>query len=351
MTFESIVHSIPEWLTAEGPEKEIVISSRARLARNVRGVRFAHRANDDALGEIVETVVGSAPKAGFSDSIFFQNETLTENQRQVFIERHLISNALAAKTLHRGVLVGEGENRSILVNEEDHLRIQSFQSGFNPQAALESVSEIDDRLSKAIEFSFSSEYGYLTACPTNMGTGLRVSVLIHLPALVFTGEIQRVIRSAGQLGLNVRGYFGEGSEVVGNIFQISNQRSLGLNERSIVESLREVVVKIIDYEKQAAATLMKESKQVAEDKVWRSLGMLKTARLLSTREFMNMGSAIRFGILMNLIDPSYLPVLNTLMVTLQPAHLQEQNGDGTDAGSRDARRADIVRAQFINLEL
>ncbi|MFC1650782.1 protein arginine kinase [Candidatus Latescibacterota bacterium] len=349
MNFDNIVHSIPEWLDVEGPESGIVISSRLRLARNIAGIPYAHRSDDAKLGEIINNVLDAVHIAGFDSSNFFRIDSLDELHKTVFIERHLISPALAFKKGNCGVLVREGENNSILINEEDHLRIQSLSSGFNPMAALAEINEIDNKLSKAIEFSFSKEYGYLTACPTNMGTGLRASVLIHLPALVLTKEIQRVIRSSGQLGLAVRGYYGEGSDIIGNLFQISNQRSLGKNEHDIVDALISVVSQVMEYEKQAAETLMHEAKNQTEDKIWRSIGILKTARMLSTQEFMNLGSAARFGCYMELIDKKYIKTLNELLVLTQPGHLQMRFDRSVDAAERDFLRAELVRERFVDV--
>jgi protein arginine kinase len=349
MTFDSIVNSIPEWLNIEGPESGLVISSRLRLARNIAGIPYAHRSDDSKLGEIINTVLDAVHVAGFDPSNFFRTDSLDELHKTVFIERHLISPALAFKDGNCGVLVRDGESNSILVNEEDHLRIQSLASGFNPTAALKEISGIDKKLSKAIEFSFSKDYGYLTACPTNMGTGLRASVLIHLPALVLTKEIQRVIRSSGQLGLAVRGYYGEGSDIIGNLFQISNQRSLGKNEQDIVEALISVVTQVMEYEKQSADTLMHEAKNQTEDKIWRSIGILKSARMLSTHEFMNLSSAARFGCYLGLIDKKYIKVLNELLVLTQPGHLQMKFDRSVDAAERDSLRAELVRERFVDV--
>ena len=349
MTFESIVKSIPKWLSCKGPESKIVISSRARLARNISGIPYAHRTNNKNLGEIVKQVLGAAHFAGFDMSNFFQNDSLDEFHKTIFIERHLISPSLASKKGKRGVLVMEGEEKSVLVNEEDHLRLQSIHSGFDPMGAFIDVDDIDNKMSNAIEFSFSKDYGYLTACPTNIGTGLRASILIHLPALVLTKEIQRVIRSSGQLGLAVRGYYGEGSEIIGNLFQISNQRSLGKTGREIVESLISVVSQVIEYEKQASETLVKEAKSQTEDKVWRSIGILKSARVLSTNEFMNLSSAVRLGCYLEFLDEKYLMTLNNLMILTQPGHLQERFGHRVEAMERDLLRAELVRERFVDV--
>ena len=351
VNFESIVHSIPKWLTPEGAQSEIVISSRARLARNIEGLPYAHRAHDSKLGDVVNNVLDVSGAAGFDRSDFFYNDGLNDYKKDVFIERHLISPTLAQKNGSRGVLVKNGEHDSILINEEDHLRIQSLRSGFDLLGAWEEADNIDDNLSKGIKFSFSSEYGYLTACPTNFGTGLRASILIHLPALVLTKEIQRVIRSVSQLGLAVRGYRGEGTDVVGNLFQISNQTSLGKNERDIVNNLCSVVNQIIDYEKKAKDTLLKEAGKQIEDKIWRSLGILKTARVLSSHEFMNLNSAIRFGHYLELIDKPGLKTLNELMILVQPGHLQALQGRFVEPAERDVIRAEIVRQRFIDVRI
>ena len=351
MNFESIVHSVPNWLNPNSPVSEIVISSRARLARNLDGIPYAHRANEDKLGEVIHNVLDVSSAAGFDRMDFFKNDGLSDYWMDVFIERHLISPSLAQKKGNRGVLVKDGERDSILINEEDHLRIQSLHSGFDLMGAWEDADSIDDKLSKGIKFSFSSEYGYLTACPTNFGTGLRASILIHLPALVLTKEIQRVIRSVGQLGLAVRGYRGEGTDVVGNLFQISNQTSLGKTEHEIVNNLCSVVNQIIDYEKKAKDILLKEAENQIEDKIWRSLGILKAARVLSTHEFMNLNSAVRFGHYLEMFDKPQLKTLNELMVLVQPGHLQALKGRFVEPAERDVIRAEIVRQRFIDVRI
>jgi len=351
MNFENFTHTIPDWLNPEGPETNSVISSRARLARNIAGIPYAHRASESQLNEVLTTVLDTSSSAGFDPSDFFRNAELKDYQKDVLIERHLISPVFAQKDGNRGVLVKEGEHHSIMINEEDHLRLQSLRSGLDLLGAWEDVDTIDEELSKETDFSFSMEYGYLTACPTNFGTGLRASILIHLPALVLTKEIQRVIRSVNQLGLAVRGYHGEGSDVVGNFFQISNQTSLGKNEREIVNSLTSVVNQIIDYEKRASEMLLKEAKSQIEDKIWRSLGILKTSRVLSTHEFMNLNSAVRFGHYLQILKKPDVKTLNELMVLVQPGHIQAQLGKEAEPAERDVVRADIVRQRFVDVKI
>ena len=351
MTFETIAHSIPGWLSEEGPEQGIVISSRARLARNIAGVMYAHRAGREDLDEVVSDILEAAKTAGFDSKDFFRNSDLNDLQKNIFIERHLISPLLASVKGNRGVLVKNSECSSIMVNEEDHLRMQSMRAGFDPVGALKNVNDIEKKLSMSLKFSYTKEYGYLTACPTNIGTGLRASVLIHLPALVLTKEIQRVIRSAAQLGMAVRGYRGEGSDVVGNLFQISNQKSIGKSDSEITKGLITVVSQIIDYEKNAAGMLTKEAKYQIEDKIWRSLGILRTARVLSTHEFMNLASAVRLGLFLGLLDKPQIRILNELMILTQPGHFQEYNGKRLEPMERDVLRAKMVRERFIDLQL
>ena len=297
MIFENFIYSMPQWMNPDGPESEIVVSSRARLARNISGYSYPHRAENGKLGELAHTIIDAASSAGFDPESFFRNDDLNDIQRNILIERHLIGSAATANTERTGVLIGEGERRSILVNEEDHLRIQSITSGFDPMKAWEEVDRTDDIISQTLSFSFSRRFGYLTACPTNIGTGLRISILVHLPALVLTKDIQRLVRSSGLIGLSVRGYFGEGTDVVGNLFQISNHVSLGKTEREIVDELTKAAAKTVEYERQAAENLMREARTQIEDKIFRSVGILKSARVLSTNEFLNLSSAVRLGVM------------------------------------------------------
>ena len=351
MTFEKLTSDLPDWLVADGPDPGMVISSRVRLARNLAGKPYAHHADADTLAEIVETVLEESPAAGFEHENYFGNDTLTGNQKAVLIERHIISPVLASKSGNRGVVIREDESGSIMINEEDHLRIQCMAAGFDLMGALDVMDEVADRLSEVLKFSRSDDYGWLTACPTNMGSGLRASVLIHLPALILTKEIQRVVRSAGQLGMAVRGFRGEGSDVVGNLFQISNQTSMGKTRLEIVTTLIDVVGKIIEYEKKAADVLCKEAKHQIGDKIWRSAAILKSARVLSTQEFMNLSSAVRLGVHLGILAEPGIRALNELLVITQPGHMQLRAGAELSPRERDVRRAEIVRQRCVDLSL
>lgn len=351
MTFENIVQSIPKWLDEDGPESGIVISSRARLARNISGIKYVHRTGQKQLSEVVKLVLDAAVLTGFEPSVFFCNADLGELERTAFIERHLISPHLASKNGERGVLVMEGEKNSILINEEDHLRIQSIGAGFNTETVMDELEKIEGKMSKALKFAFSDTYGYLTACPTNIGTGLRISVLIHLPALVYSKDMPKVMRSAGQLGLAVRGYYGEGTESTGNLFQISNQKSLGKTTAEFADSFSSAVSEIVDYEKKMADTMYSAAKSQLEDKFWRSLGILKSARMLSTNEFMDLCSSVRLGCHLSFLDSGFKSVLNELLVLTQPGHLQERSGCRVDAFERDILRAKLVRERFAAISI
>lgn len=349
MTFDGITRTLPDWLSEDGPDYLTVLSSRARIARNIDGFTYAHRANDDTLIQVVEEVLGASGSAGFDKDNYFETGTLDELKKTVLVERHLISQALAGKTGPRGVLVRESESSSVMINEEDHLRIQALCPGFNTEKALESALEIEEKLSNEISFSKSDKLGYLTACPTNLGTGLRVSVLLHLPALVLTKDVQRLVRSSGQLGLAVRGYRGEGTDVVGNLFQISSQKSFGRSVCDILETLNAAVRQIVEYEKKAADVLMKDARTHVLDKIWRSVGILKTAHVLMSQEFMNLSSAVRLGKYYGIIKRPEIRILNELMIMTQPGHLQERAGGRFEPSERDIIRADFVRERFVDV--
>jgi len=335
----------------EGPESAIVLSSRARLARNLRGVPYANRAGEDILGEVVEQVIEAAKRAGFNEKNFFDGDDLTDIQKNLFIERNLMTPLLASRNGSRGVIVRDRERSSMMINEEDHLRIQAIRPGLDMKAALVDVTTTADSMTESLEFAFDDSYGFLTACPTNMGSGLRLSVLIHLPSLVLTKEIQRVIRSASQLRLAVRGYRGEGSDVVGNFFQISNQVTMGKTEDEIEQELVSVVARIIDYEKKAADMLFKNARSQTEDKIWRSIGILKTARVMSSHEFMNVCSVVRLGILLGIVGTITVRQLNELLIQTQPGHLQETLKRELTPLDRDIARADIVRERLVDASL
>ncbi|HMO26260.1 MAG TPA: protein arginine kinase, partial [Tepidisphaeraceae bacterium] len=267
--------------------------------------------------------------------------------RQLLVERHLISKPHAAAEGARGVAITEDETVSIMVNEEDHLRIQVLRSGLQLEEAWEQISEIDDALESRLEFAFNPKFGYLTACPTNVGTGIRVSVMLHLPALKLTGEIEKVFRAAKDMRLAVRGLYGEGTEATGDFYQVSNQTTLGKDEHEIIDEFRNVVIpKIIDYETQARKMLREDRLPALDDKVFRALGQLRSARLLSSEEVLFMLSHLRMGVNLSRIKDVDIKTINELFLMTQPAHLQRLMGRKIDGDVRRAARADLVRQRL-----
>ena len=332
------------WLDGTGEYPGIVLSSRVRLARNLKDIPFSHRASAEQLHEIQDHVF-TAHKTNNSvpHAFFLSTSDMTEMDKQFMVERHLISPGLLEKTGSRGILIGDKEIVSIMINEEDHLRLQSIQSGFQPKKAWHIIDHIDDELGKTLDYAFSDRFGYLTACPTNTGTGLRASVLIHLPALVLTQEIDKVLRGITQVGLAVRGFYGEGTAVSGNLFQISNQTTLGQSEEDIIISLERVTKQIIGYEEDARGTMIKDARPQIEDKIWRAYGIIQNARVLTSQEFMNLSSAVRLGVTMGLITDVAIKTLNQLMVWTQPSHLQKRAEKKMEPAERDVFRAGFVR--------
>lgn len=346
-SFDQLVGRPSPWLSGQGPHAEIVLSTRIRLARNLRDVPFTHRARDEQLQGVlasVTTVAGSS--SAFQGGLLLRMNELSPLERQVLVERHLVSHELGDGARPRGILIGPDERLSLMINEEDHLRLQSLSPGFQLAECWGLADAADDELSQSLEFAFSEEMGYLTSCPTNAGTGLRASVLIHLPALVLLEEIQKVLKSVMQVGLNVRGLYGEHSEVMGNLFQISNQTTLGRSERDSIESLERVTRQIIETEERARERMLRDARVQIEDKVWRAYGTLRYCRSIHSREVINLCSAVRLGVALGLPGLCPLHVLNELLVLTQPAHLQRLHGDELSTAERNVYRAQLVRERL-----
>jgi protein arginine kinase len=358
--FESFRKSLGEWLNGSGPESDIVISTRVRLARNVVDFPFLTKAAPRQRTEIERHVAERIERAGILEgaaesdrgSIIYANLQETPViDRQCLVERHLISKDLAGADGDRGVALGRREMVSIMVNEEDHLRIQVLRSGFQPSEAWAQISEIDDRLERIVNYAFSPQFGYLTACPTNCGTGLRVSVMLHLPALVMTKQIDKVFHAVGKINLAVRGFYGEGTQASGDFYQISNQMTLGRGEADILKQLLDVVPQIIKYERSIRETLVAESKKTLEDRVWRAYGMLRSARTITSEETMDLLSAVRMGVNLGLIDDIKIATVNELFIQTQPAHLQKLEGRKLDSPERDVARASFIRNRLSHVNV
>jgi protein arginine kinase len=344
VTIREMAGRLSPWLDGSGLNAESVVSSRVRLARNMAGAPFAHRARPEDLERVLKSLRGVLDAdGGLGDGDFLLMTGLDDLERQFLVERHLISQEHAQSSPARAVAVSRNETISVMINEEDHLRMQSIQSGFEVEDAWKLVDGLDDMVDKQVEYAFSYEWGYLTACPTNTGTGLRASVLVHLPALVTTGQKDRVLNGIGQMGLAVRGFYGEGSEVMGNLFQISNRTALGSSEIDIVQSLQKVVGQVLDFESRAREILLRDARSRIEDKVWRAYGILKYCRKVNLQEVMSLTSAVRLGLCLGVTDSISVAGLNSMVFLSQPAHLQMRAGRRMAAEEREIARADMVR--------
>lgn len=348
MTFQDFAQLPVSWLNASGDQSAIVVSSRVRLARNLTELPFPHRATEIHRQQLVQAVLAARNQhKHIQDLVFFSADDLSILQQQVLVERHVMSPVMVKRTGARGVLVGQAGRLSVMLNEEDHLRFQAIVSGFQPQKAWRVVSELQEKFAESLHFAFHDAWGYLTACPSNTGTGLRASVLIHLPGLVLTQEMDAVVRGITQMGFAVRGLFGEGTDALGNMFQVSNQITLGRSEQALLDMLGQVVGQLVACEENARETLLSSARSKIEDKVWRAWGILQNARLLTSQEFMNLASAVRLGVSLKLIHQVSLQTLNELMVETQPSHLQFLMGKELEAAERDVFRADWVRRKLV----
>lgn len=350
MKLSDLTSRAGEWLRGEGPMSEIVISSRIRLARNVSGYHFLSRCTRAQRTTIEQKVRNAilASAGKIAEQLFYVNlAEAPEIDRQLLVERHLISKPHANAEGARGVAIGGDESVSIMVNEEDHLRIQVLRSGLQLEEAWEQINTIDDALESVLDFAFQPPFGYLTACPTNVGTGIRVSVMLHLPALKLTGEIEKVFRAAKDLRLAVRGLYGEGTEATGDFYQISNQTTLGKVEEEIIQDFKQVVIpKIIDYEHHARRTLLNERTVALDDRVFRAIGVLRSARLLTSDEVLQQLSHIRMGVNLGRLKGIEMRMLNELLLMSQPAHLQKMLSRKVEGDARRAARADFIRSRL-----
>jgi protein arginine kinase len=336
------------WLEGSGPGADIVLSTRVRLARNLQGHAFATRIRDTERSQILEQVRRATEHSSLRGGTLLDLSELSPLSRRVLHERHLISRELAGEDggsppRGSGLVIGPRDTMGAMINEEDHLRIQSLLSGLRLEDAFASVDQLDEELGARLPFAYHQEYGYLTSCPTNVGTGLRASILIHLPGLVLTKEIGRVLQGITQVGLTFRGLYGEGSEVVGNFFQISNQTTLGRSEEDLIEHLGRIAGQVIEWETQARNVLLRDATAVIEDKIWRAYGLLRYARSLSFEEVMNLLSGIRLGTSMNLLSGVRVYTLNKIMIHAQNAHLEQAAGRPLGDGEADIYRAAYVR--------
>jgi protein arginine kinase len=266
--------------------------------------------------------------------------------KQFLLERHLVSREHIVRPEAKSVVIGDREIANVMVNEEDHLRLQVMQSGFNLQECWRIANRLDDQLHKKAKFAYHPDWGYLTACPTNTGTGLRASVMLHLPSLVMTKQIGRVLQAITKIGMTARGLYGEGTDADGNFFQISNQVTLGSSEEDIIDNLERIIRQVIGHEENARKTLMKQNREVLQDKIWRANGTLRSAYIISTKEMLGLLSMVRLGVDMGTITDLDRRAVNELFILTQPAHLQKIEGKLLSSAQRDVKRANLIRRRL-----
>lgn len=345
MSITELAQGPTQWLRAQGPHRDVVLSSRVRLARNVAGFPFLTSASEAQKHELLELCHRRLLDANLAERVLWVD--LRESpklDRQLLVERHLISRQHSQGESPRGAAISLDESVAVMVNEEDHVRIQVIRSGMQLSDVYARADQIDDRIEDNVEFAFSPEFGYLTACPTNVGTGIRVSVMLHLPALKITGEIEKVKRAARDMHLAVRGFHGEGTDAIGDLYQVSNQTTLGKSESEILSDFEsEIIPRLIDYEHAARRALVERRADVLDDKIYRAWGILRHARMLQTEEALHLLSQLRLGVSLGRIQEVDLGTLGELMLMSQPAHIQRLAQRQLGGDERRAFRATFIR--------
>ena len=331
----------------KGPHDRIVMSSRVRLARNLKDAAFpgwAKKPERVRILELIRPAVESLPemKDAFSEAM----DSLSTLDKQILVERHLISREHAAKSAGSGLVLSRDETLCFMINEEDHLRMQALRPGLQLRQAWGAIDQTDSTLEKKLDYAFNPDLGYLTACPTNIGTGIRVSAMLHLPGLVLGEQINPIIQSVNKLGLAVRGLYGEGTEALGNVFQVSNQMTLGESESAIVERLEKVLAQIIEHEENARAALLEKKPKMVYNHIGRAYGILANAHSISSKETMNLLSLMRLGVDLGVFPGVDRSLVDELFILTQPAHLQKQHSEKLSAEERDLLRADMVRERL-----
>lgn len=336
-----------KWINELGNESDIVISSRVRLARNLDDYPYPFLLSSEGSKEIISRVKDAIlNNDSYKAFRVIELEKLDENKKQVMVERHLVSPNLVKKNEDAAVITNNEESLNVMINEEDHIRIQCLYPGLNLEKAFDMASNLDDCIENKLFYSFDDELGYLTSCPTNLGTGLRASVMMHLPALAITGTLEKIFGAVNKIGFTVRGIYGEGSESQGNLYQISNQITLGRSEEEIIKTLNRLTLQIIDKELEARKALIEQKRIQVEDKIYRSYGLMKNARIMSSKEALERISDLRLGLSLGIIDDVDCITLNRLMVDIQPAILQTIFQSQLNIYERDIKRANLIRERL-----
>jgi protein arginine kinase len=344
---DNFLHKPLSWLSVEDNSEDIAISSRIRLARNISGINFPISSDLIEREHVLKLVTDAVTKnKKYENSIFYRADKLSAHDRRFLLERRLISREFCSGLEGSALIVSSDEKMGIMVNEEDHLRMQILRPGCSLRQIWHDINEIDDMFSKEFPFVFNSTLGYLTSCPTNVGTGMRASVMLDLPGLTIIGHINGVIYGAGKLGLAIRGLYGEGSEPLGNLYQVSNQSTLGESEEAIIQRIENIIVQIIKHEKNARKVLLEKRRDFLLDYIGRSYGILCYSYILSAREALNSISALRMGVVLKMFSSLDLNKINELFLAIQDAHLQKIAGRKLTASERDVFRAELVRKKL-----
>ncbi len=351
MRFSTLVKHPADWMTGKSKDNAVVITSRIRLARNLEGVSFPGWAKKAERKKVMESIFPNLTALKQMDKGFAQElSNLTSLEKQVLVERHLISREQAARSEGCAAVVNRKQSLSLMINEEDHLRIQSIRSGMHLREAYKLINKVDQELETKLCYAFDEKLGYLTACPTNLGTGMRASAMLHLPALVITEQIGQVLQAVNKIGLAVRGLFGEGTESLGHMFQISNQSTLGESEEVIIDRLERVIKQVATHERNARLKMLEEDRDALTDKVSRAYGLLRFAHIFDSKEAFAHISLLRLGADLGYFPDGTMEKCDSLMMEIQPAHLQLYAGKELEPEKRDLIRAEIIRDQLQNLD-
>lgn len=351
MRFSTLIKHPADWMTSGPGANSAVLTSRIRLARNLHRQPFpgwAKREQRAAALDLMRPAVEALP--AMKDAFSQELGDLTSVQKQVLVERHLISREHAARGDGSAVVIERRQSFSLMLNEEDHLRMQAIRPGLQLSAAYESLSALDSELESSLEFAFDPTLGYLTTCPTNLGTGLRASAMLHLPGLVLSDQVGQVLQAVNKIGLAVRGLYGEGTESLGNLYQISNQSTLGESEETIIRRLERVISQVANHEHNAREKLLEDDPEMVADKIGRAYGVLRHAHIIDSKEALNHLSLLRMGGILGFFNPETVALCDALLMDIQPAHLQLHSGRKLSPEERDAIRAEIVRSRLHSLE-
>lgn len=325
----------------------IVLSTRIRLARNLAAFPFPGWAKESQRRDIMAAAFDAlSHQTALKKGLQLKTENLSDLEKLILVERHLISRELQGSKHAAGVFVGKDAGCSVMINEEDHLRIQMMRGGLRLKQLWKSISELDTALESELDYAYQTDWGYLTACPTNLGTGLRASAMLHLPGLVLSGNMEKVIRMVNQVGVAVRGLFGEGTDATGSIFQISNQQTLGETEEDIIKRIGSIISAVIQQEQFARMKLIEDNAAKLFDKVGRAYGILQNAHLLTSEEAMNLLSLLRLAVDIEMLPEEHRPTMDRLFIEVQPGHVQAVAGGQTEPVARDAMRAQMLREEF-----